>query len=366
MTVATNAPGTLTLRDEASRFKRVLDERLAAFLTSEQVHFKTITSNPRLARLLEQLKAVASDGKRLRPFLIYKLYTKDDPTKTETDIMDVLLAVELFHIFCLIHDDIMDEAPLRHGVATIHHFATTNIYNDSSNNTNARRTGDNQAILAGDMVFNMVFKLLYQASSNSLNNIAEVRTLFHTLTEEVCLGQMIDIDLTSQAAVTEAGIVEKNRLKTAYYSFVRPLHIGALLSNRADLIPFITSYGEAVGLLYQVQDDLLDVTGDAAITKKEPFQDITQFQHTVLSQHVRTHGGTEAQLLTALAGHSLTPEDKVALRRAFTSSGAIAHAETLIDTYLTDAHNAFDAFALHPPDRDLFTALLFLVYKRTT
>ena len=139
------------------------------------------------------------------------------------------------------------------------------------------------------------------------------------------------------------------------------------MSNTYKLLRLYNRWNKLkIGLLYQVQNDLLDITGDAAITKKEPFQDITQFQHTVLSQHVRTHRGTEAQLLTTLAGHPLTPEDKVALRRAFTSSGAIAHAEALIETYLTDAHNAFDDFTLSLPDRDLFTALLSLVYKRTT
>jgi geranylgeranyl diphosphate synthase type I len=260
----------------------------------------------------------------------------------------------------------MDEAPLRHGVSTIHQFASTTLYKHESNQPKARRTGESQAILVGDMVFNMVFKLLHELNHHHLPQLAKVQAIFHTLIEEVCLGQMVDIDLTAQNQVTEADVVAKNRLKTAYYSFVRPLHIGALLALRDDLIPFIHEFGEAVGLLYQVQDDLLDIVGDPVVTKKETFQDITQFQHTVLSTHVRSHGGRPAALLESLSGRTLTIENKNTLKEAFITSGAIAHAESLIESYIDKASTAYSAHHLSPKDEAMFSSLLSLIYKRTT
>lgn len=365
MTDATVSHDALTLRDEAVQFKRVFDEQLLAFVDSERERYHTITDNTRLHQLFTQLRAVCTGGKRLRPFMVHTLYSRLQSQTDRKDITDILLAVELFHIFCLIHDDIMDEAPRRHGVATLHQFATTELYSHAQPHTRTR-SSESQAILVGDIVFNMVFRLLASAESKTIPHSDEVRTIFHTLIDEVCIGQMLDIDLTTETTVSEAAVIAKSRLKTAYYSFVRPLHLGTILAGRPDLLPFIERFGESAGLLYQAEDDLLDIIGDPAVTKKETFTDVTQNQHTIPSTYLRAQGGTAATLLDTLSGTTLTDTDKTALKAAFMNSGAIHYTEALIETYINQATASFDEFTLSETERTIFASLLALVYKRSS
>lgn len=365
MTDATVSNDALTLRDEAVLFKRVFDEQLLTFIDTERERYRTITDNVRLLQLFTQLRAVCGGGKRLRPFMVQTLYSHLHTEGSRTDITDILLAVELFHIFCLIHDDIMDEAPRRHGVATIHQFAATDLYSHAQPHTRTR-SSESQAILVGDIVFNMVFRLLARAESKAVPHSDDVRTVFHTLIDEVCIGQMLDIDLTTETTVSEAAVVAKSRLKTAYYSFVRPLHLGAILAGQPALLPFIERFGESVGLLYQAEDDLLDVMGDPAVTHKETFTDVTQNQHTILSSYLRAQGGAAATLLNSLSGQALSPNETTQLKSAFIDSGAVAYTERVIDTYLADAKTALDTHNIQGPTRTLFTSLLSLVYKRAS
>lgn len=351
-----------SIKTGAKTFKVALDALLLEFVGAERARYESIAPNPQLTAIFTHLERLCLGGKRLRPYMAYRLYTHTHPDATVEDIGNILLAIELFHIFCLIHDDIMDEAPLRHGVPTLHRFGSDIVYKET---VNRERSGESQAILVGDMVFNMTFKLLTTAPSQQLPYAREIPTVFHTLVEEVCLGQMLDIDLTTKSKATEAEVVAKNRLKTAYYSFARPLHIGTLLATRPDLTDVAIAFGEQIGLLYQVQDDLLDIVGDAGDTQKEPFQDVTQNQHTVLTTYLRAHGGEAAALLDLCVGRVLSGEEKTALRDAFTESGAIDYAHTLIASHTNQARTILDTATLPEADEVLFLDILSLLNNRT-
>lgn len=363
MIAATTAYDALTLREEAGRFKQTFDALLLTYIQEQRRHFAAISTNDNIHSIFSQLEAVCSDGKRLRPFMVAKLYSQANAGAQVTDIQNILLAVELVHLFCLIHDDVMDEAPTRHGVATIQQFIKSSLYDHIPAH---HRSSDSQAILVGDIVFNMVFKLLHAPSGLDPVIILAVNTIFHTLIDEVCIGQMLDIDLTTNTNASEAAILEKNRLKTAYYSFLRPLHIGAVIGNRSDLIPFILEFGEAIGLLYQVEDDLLDIVGDPKVTRKPTFQDVTQNQHTVLTAYVRLNSGAAATLLNSKVGYALTEADKEELKAAFIHSGAINHAENLTKEYEERALTAIDRHTLSAEEEKLFISVLHLVSKRST
>jgi geranylgeranyl diphosphate synthase, type I len=357
---------TTTLKEEAGRFKAAFDATLEHYIEARAARYGEQFNNTSLHALFAHLSAVCSGGKRLRPFMVFRLYQESHPEATIDDIKEVLLAVELFHIFCLIHDDIMDEAPMRHSVATLHHFASTEVYKDAPRTGSVRRAGESHGILIGDLVFNLVMGLLEEARDRNLPHMTEVRRLFHTLVEEVCLGQMLDIDFTVRTAVDENEVLLKNQFKTARYSFVRPLQIGATLAGRPELLPAGEAFGLALGQLYQIQDDLLDIMGDSKETKKDTMTDITQNQHTVLTAFVRTQGGEAAALLESLVGTVLSDDDKVALRSMFEASGAIAHAHNLIAVFEGSAYAALEDEALTPSDRAFFTAVAALIHKRST
>lgn len=259
----------------------------------------------------------------------------------------------------------MDEAPQRHGVATLHHFASSEVYKDVPRPESVHRAGESHGILIGDIVFNLVMGLLEEASDRELPHTKQVRRLFHTLVEEVCLGQMLDIDFTVRTHVDEAEVLLKNQYKTARYSFVRPLHIGATLAGRPELLAAGEAFGLALGQLYQIQDDLLDIMGDSKETKKDTMTDVVQNQHTVLTAFVRKHGGEAAVLLESAVGKNLTEEDKTALRTMFESSGAIAHAVDLMALFEASAYAALEDPALTDRDRIFFRSIATLIHKRS-
>ncbi len=354
------------LKVEAGRFKAAFDELLRDYLSETTKRYHTTVDHPTINTLFLHLLKVAEGGKRLRPFVVFALYKEQYPTAALADLRELLLAVELFHIFCLIHDDVMDEAPLRHGVPTLHHFTRSTMYQEVSRDEAAVRASESQAILVGDMVFNLVSQLLFAAAARGLPYSPAISTIFHTLVEEVCLGQMLDIDLTVAEHVSEELVRKKNEFKTARYSFVRPLHIGATLAGREATIPALTRFGLALGQLYQIQDDLLDVLGNEQETQKPTFQDVEQGQHTLLTAFVRERGGKAAALLDAHSGNPLTPQQKAELLEMFLESGAIAYAQTCITSLADNAQKALTDPLLSQGEVALLFGLLELVHHRTT
>jgi len=351
--------------EDLQSFKETLDKEMNTFLTKEISHYKEISSQPDITGLLEQLTAVSSGGKRIRPFLVWILYSKNTPQAKIADILPLLLAIEFFHIFCLIHDDVMDEAEERHGQPTIHSYAFSRYY-QNSDGKKCRRISDNQAILIGDILFNSVFKLLRQFRLLQPKNFDEIESVFMQLVDEVCIGQMIDVHLTALPQAAIETIQEKNRLKTAMYSFARPLHLGTLVAERKDLSTVAVELGILLGQFYQIQDDLLDVVGDVNKIKKPLLQDVIQNQHTILSAHIRKHAPEGAAVLNSYAGKNLSPADISELQKLFNDSGAITYAEETLTHHESEIASLIQKSNLSESDALLFTDILQLMHKRIT
>lgn len=366
MAHATDNAHTSQLREEAGRFKAAFDASLRDYLTTTQARYHTRLPHPNLDQMFSHLTEICEGGKRLRPFIAFSLYRATNPTATLSDVREILLAIELFHIFCLIHDDVMDEAPLRHGTPTLHHFVRDHVYAGATRQVSTIRASESQAILIGDLVFNLVTQLLDAADTQRKPHLPAVRRLFHDLVEEVCLGQMLDIDLTVRLNVPEAEVLRKNEFKTARYSFMRPLQIGATLAGRPEILPVCEAFGLALGQLYQTQDDLLDIFGDSAETKKETMTDITQNQHTVLTAHVRTVGGTATATLDSFIGTTISPDGAQTLRTLFIDTGAVAHAEQLCATFITAAQVSVTDERLTKEESAFLNDFIDLVHQRRT
>jgi geranylgeranyl diphosphate synthase type I len=362
----TTTGNTSSRKEEAGRFKAAFDESLRTYLNQCLERYHRRLPHPHLDHIFSHLPSVCAGGKRLRPYIAFALFEASHPGTRFEDLREILLAIELFHIFCLIHDDIMDEASLRHGTATIHHFVSDTLYASTPHGLSSKRAGESQSILVGDLVFNLVMQLLDAAAECPLPHVPAVRRVFHDLIEEVCLGQMLDIDLTVRTQVPETVVILKNEFKTARYSFVRPLQIGATLAGRPELLPVCEAFGLALGQLYQIQDDLLDLFGDPSETKKEALTDITQNQHTVLTAHLRSHGGPGAAFLDSLVGTTPTTDQAHQLREYFIASGAVAHAESLITQHQAAARTALRDPALSPRERLFLSDFIALVHKRRT
>ena len=199
-------------------------------------------------------------GKRLRPSLVLLGYClkKDDPQK----IVDQALAVELFHNFTLMHDDIMDEAPLRRGKPTVHEKWNSTV-----------------AILSGDTMMVKAYDLLLKTPKERLG---EAITKFNRCAIEVCEGQQLDMNFENEITVTEDQYIEMIRLKTAVLLGFS-LEYGGLLAGMDELeLKELNQIGEQAGIGFQLMDDLLDVYGDKEKFGKQVGGDIASNKKTYL------------------------------------------------------------------------------------
>jgi geranylgeranyl diphosphate synthase, type II len=215
-------------------------------------------------------------GKRIRPLLCAAGYLVDRP-ELEERVLDACLALELFHNFSLVHDDIMDEAPLRRGKPTVH-----------------ERWNVPTAILAGDVMLIDVYEQLRMASLPG--QLSAVLRCFHGVAVGVCEGQQRDMAFEQAAGVTWDAYLEMIRGKTAVL-LGGSLELGGLLAGMDhDRAVLLGRLGEALGLAFQLEDDWLDAFGDPALTGKQPGGDILRGKKTALYVMSMAMAGAESRL----------------------------------------------------------------------
>ena len=211
--------------------------------------------------LYEPIKYVLSmGGKRIRPTLMLLAYNmfRDDPER----ILMQAVALETYHNYTLLHDDLMDHADLRRGHETVH-----------------KRWNDNQAILSGDSMLVLAYERMAQCPADKLG---EVLSLFTQTALEIGEGQQYDIDFETRNDVSEDEYIEMIRLKTSVL-LACALKIGAVLAgaSKADA-DNLYKFGEQIGLAFQLQDDYLDVYGDPKIFGKAVGGDIVSNKKTYM------------------------------------------------------------------------------------
>ena len=218
-----------------------------------------LSSEP--SELYEPIRYILSlGGKHLRPVLV--LMAADMYQFDLTQVMPQALGVELFHNFTLMHDDIMDEAPIRRGETTVHEKWNTNV-----------------AILSGDVLFVKAYQLIVQAESRFLSKIVE---LFNKTAIEVCEGQQLDMNFETQVDVSMTSYLKMIRFKTAVL-LACSLKIGALVADASDEDQEnLYHFGIHIGIAFQLMDDILDVYGDQKDFGKQVAGDILSNKKTCL------------------------------------------------------------------------------------
>ncbi len=213
--------------------------------------------------LYEPIRYILSlGGKRLRPLLTilaYLLYEEEDQLK---QVVEPALAVEVFHNFTLMHDDIMDKAPLRRGKASVHKKWNANI-----------------AILSGDVMLVRAYDLLLSVSPDKLPAVIRA---FNRCAAEVCEGQQWDMNYEGRERVSEDEYLEMIRLKTAVLLGFS-LKMGGMLAGASEAdCQRLYDFGVHIGISFQLKDDLLDVYADQAKFGKQVGGDIIANKKTFL------------------------------------------------------------------------------------
>ena len=206
---------------------------------------------------------LAIGGKRVRPVCV--LMGNELFADINQDAWQVAAAIELFHNFSLIHDDIMDKAPLRRGMQTVH-----------------AKYGDATALLAGDVMFAQAYDYLTRID---LSYVQKIIKLFNQTSKEVCEGQQIDMDFEQMQNVGMEQYIQMITLKTSVL-LAASLQLGAILGGAGEgNQQHIYFFGKNLGIAFQIQDDYLDAFGDPEKFGKQIGGDILSNKKTFLLLH---------------------------------------------------------------------------------
>ena len=285
---------------------------------------------------------LAAGGKRVRPQLAMiacQLFGGN-----EEDMLPAALALEVFHNFTLLHDDVMDKADVRRGRPTVH-----------------MKWNENTAILSGDQMLIEAYKLL---SGVPADKLPEVLRLFNKMATEICEGQQYDVDFESQSHVTIDEYLNMIRLKTSVL-LATALQIGAYVAGAdTPTQEALYQFGIAVGLAFQIQDDILDVWGDPKTFGKAVGGDISCNKKTFVYLEAMRRLGDEANTLESWYSQVLEDNtEKIAAVKAIFEQLRVREAcEAVVAQYTQTALEILDTL----PQNTATDQLRQLANKLTT
>ena len=286
-------------------------------------------------------------GKRIRPLLACAAAAAF--TEAWQRALPVAVALEIFHNFTLLHDDLMDRSPLRRGQETVY-----------------RRWGDNTAILSGDAMSIEAYAALAEVPDKSL--LAELLPRFSQMALEVCVGQQYDMEFETRSEVRVEEYMEMIRLKTSVL-LGSSLELGALVGGAtAEQARALYAVGIQLGLAFQIQDDLLDVYGDEKTFGKPIGGDIVNAKKTLLLLYTLEQlQGEDLKRLQKILTY--TPEERRAyideVRALYDKASTRLYAEAEIERLTTEAYHGVEQLPLREEGRELLLALFHTLSGRT-
>ncbi len=277
-------------------------------------------------------------GKRLRPALT--LMTAENFGGQGKDALHAAMAVELFHNFSLIHDDIMDEAPVRRGKETVHTKWNNHI-----------------AILSGDVLFVKAYESLAKCD---VKYLPELINLFNKTATEVCEGQQMDMDFETREIVSEQEYIEMIRLKTSVLLGCA-IQFGGIVSDLDEKMQkALYDFGQYIGIAFQIKDDLLDLYGESEKIGKQIGGDVLSDKKTLLNIKARELGCDMTKLSSIIE-----PNERVlSAQQIFKGFGAKEAAEKKMEAYYNHAIRSLEA--LPEIQKDLFKSFATYLIERAS
>lgn len=270
---------------------------------------------------------LAAGGKRIRPSFVlmaYNLFHEDVDR-----ILPVATALETYHNYTLLHDDLMDKADMRRGRPTVH-----------------KKWDDNTAILSGDTMLVLAYEHLAKCDTKYLKPALD---LFTETALEVSEGQQFDMEFETRNDVAEEEYIEMIRLKTSVL-LACALKMGAVVAGASDAdANALYAFGEKVGLAFQLQDDLLDVYGDPKVFGKAIGGDITSNKKTfmLINAFNRADAETRAELERWTTATEFDPAEKIAaVTEIYNRLGIDKLAEQRIKEYFEQSRQHLDELSV--------------------
>lgn len=315
-------------------------KELAAQFETQFAHRQFPQQPTRLYDAAQYILQIA--GKRVRPVAVLMGNELFDEIKP--DAWQAAAAVELFHNFSLIHDDIMDKAPLRRGIPTVH-----------------MEYGESAALLAGDVMLVRAYEYLAKIDAQYLSPILQ---LFNRTAREVCEGQQLDMDFEKRDTVLPDEYEEMIGLKTSVL-LAASLQMGAIIGGaRGNNQQHLYQFGKKLGLAFQVQDDYLDCYGDPQKFGKQVGGDILANKKTFLMIHALqvANGTQQTELQALLAGNDADKVQRVL--QLYKACNVDEWAQQLKEKYFTEAMHHLEEVAVISNRKEKLKELAMYLLQR--
>ncbi len=301
-----------------------VESRLDALLAAETTRWAELSQD--LVPPLESLRTlVMGGGKRLRPAFCYWGYRAADGDPDDVTVIDAGAAFEMLQAFALVHDDVMDGSATRRGARTAH-LAFGDRHVGAVWRGEARRFGEGVAILIGDLAHVYADRLMAGTGGT-------VRAVWDELRIELNVGQYLDILGTARGDTDHEAARRIARYKSGKYTIERPLHIGAALAGRLDLLEApLSGYGDPLGEAFQLRDDLLGAFGEEAATGKPVGDDLREGKPTpLLAVATEQADPAQSEVLSDVGREDLDADAVGRIQEVLVDTGAVARIESSID-----------------------------------
>jgi geranylgeranyl diphosphate synthase type I len=326
--------GVLDRADLRVRVQQALDR----FLDDHRAPLRAM--GPELDAMTDALSEYLAGGKRLRPGFCFWGHVGAGGADSDAHVQ-AAASLELFQAAAILHDDVMDGSDTRRGKPAVHkRFEALHVA--SGWNGSAEQFGAGAAILLGDLCLAWSDEML--VASGVLTPAA--RAVFDTMRAELMAGQYLDLLEQASPVSTVESALRVARYKTAKYTIVEPLLLGAGLAGAGpDVVAGYTAYGMPLGEAFQLRDDLLGVFGDPSVTGKPAGDDLREGKRTALvALALERATADQAALVRRLLGDpQLDPDGVAALQDVLVATGAVDRVEELITVRTAEALTALDA-----------------------
>lgn len=335
-------------------FKQELDPRIEAYFDRMLVEAKR--DDDLVHEALGHVKTMTlSGGKRLRPAFMYYGYLAAGGTD-RARLLETSVAVELIHMFLLIHDDIIDRDTLRHGEPTLHerYRAWGRRY---LNLPDPVHFGDSIALIVGDMLFAMGNDVIFNSGFPEKNVFAALSRMQKIVSHTV-VGQARDIYIEYRGVATSEEVLSMYEKKTARYTIEGPLHLGSLLAGGTpELAADLSRYALPIGIAFQIQDDILGIYGDEERIGKPVGSDIREGKITLLVAYVFENAPRNIKKeldLLLKRGAALTESDIERFRAIIRETGALEAAKTRALAFIAEGKQALSEVVHIAPEARTF------------
>lgn len=315
-------------------------------IIKERIEVESFDGTPR--ELYEPISYTMNlGGKRLRPSIT--LMACDVFNGKVEEAVDAALGLETFHNFTLLHDDIMDEAPIRRGKPTVY-----------------KKWDANRAILSGDTMMVLAYDFLLNSPKELLH---ELFTIFNKVGKEVCEGQQYDMNFETEPNVSIPEYLEMIRLKTAVL-IGGSMKVGAIIARASEEeCERIYDFGEYIGMAFQLQDDLLDAFGDTSVFGKSTGGDIRTNKKTYLYLKALEVAGSEDKnkLADLYSSQPADPTKKVEeVIGLFNKYNIHKLTRELMEEYYQKAMKCLNELNLDREKHDVLVGLADILMKRNS